>query len=595
MRTFRRLFWFALAVALVSGGTVAAQARARASRGGGPMTKYAYFEIAGLLQDSLPPVYLFETEGETLHSMISRMDRARLDDRVKGLMIRVRGFAANWAKVQEVRQAMLRCRQDGKDVICVLDGAGNIGYYLASAAGRIVLAPTGHLMLVGLRAEVIFAKGLLDKVGVKAESVQAGKYKTAGETLTREEPSPAFRESLESMLQDYYEQLVEGIVEGRGVSAERAAALIKEGPFTARQAKEAGLADDVMFYDELVAELREERFSVETDYGRTRRPRAVQPGSMNVFSMLMGGGRPARRRTTGPTVAVLHAAGPIVSGDIRGLDFGEQIVYSRAFIKTLRKAVDDDNIKAIVLRVDSPGGSARACDTIWRALRLADAKKPVIASLSDVAASGGYYIAAGSRKIYAEPGCLTGSIGVFGGKLVLTGLFDKLGLKVTVIERGGATGLTSMFSELSPQERQKLQELILDTYDTFLERVAETRPNMSVEDVDKVAQGRVWTARQAEQRGLIDALGGLKEAIEEAKRAAGIAPEQRVEILHLPRPRSLMEVVLFGREGAVQMSLPAGLADLPLPLERVRPYLRALLSLQDEVSVCILPAIVTVR
>lgn len=601
MKAIHMLFWCVLTVMLTTGTTLAdAEVSAAGQQPAGTATtaRYACFEIDGFIRESLPPVYLFEVETETLHELLGRIERARRDENVNGIIVKVSDLRAGWAKVQEIRRALMRCRGDGKEVICYLEGSDNLSYYVATAAERIVMAPAGHLMLVGLRAEAIFAKGLLDKIGVKADSVQAGAYKTAGEALTRDSPSPAFRESLESVLQDYYYQLLDGIAAGRGIPVSRAAALVKGGPFTGRQAKKAGAVDDVMFYDELLADLRQQhegRLVVQSDYGQRPRPQALKPGAMSFFNLLMGAGPARRARSKGPAVAVVHAIGPILRRDIEGFGFGQEIVGAASFVKTIRRAADDENIKAIVVRVDSPGGSALACDTIWHELRLADRKKPVIASLSDVAASGGYYIAAGARKILAEPGCLTGSIGVFAGKLVLSGLFDKIGLSVAVIEQGGRTGIMSMFSEFSADERRKLEELVMDTYDIFVARVAETRPDMSVRDVDKVAQGRVWTGNQAEQNGLIDALGGLQEAIAAAKEAAGIPADQPVEVVYLPRPRSLMEVVLFGKgDETGAPGLWGGLEMLAVP-EQVRPYLSALMCLRSETLVCIMPAAVTVR
>ncbi|MCK4283083.1 MAG: signal peptide peptidase SppA [Candidatus Brocadiae bacterium] len=601
MRATKLAFWCALTVMLTAGAAPAERVdRPHASGPSreGTAARYAYFEIDGLIRESLPSVYLFEVESEALHALLRRIDRAGRDDNITGIIVKIGSLGAGWAKAQEIRGALLQCREEGKDVICYLEGGRNVGYYLATAGGRIVLPPAGHLMLLGVRAECLFLKGLLDKIGVKGEFVQAGSYKTAGETLTRQEPSPEFRESVEGILRDYYEQLLDGIAEGRDIPVSRAARLVKNGPFTASQAREAGAVDDVMFYDELLADLRDRHggeVAVESDYGRKSRPDPFKPGAMSFFSMLMGAAQPRRVRPAGPAIAVIYAVGPIVRGDVEGLGFGQDLVASTAFIKTIRGAVADENVKAIVVRVDSPGGSALACDAIWRELRLADQKKPVIASLSDVAASGGYYIAAGARKIFAEPGCLTGSIGVFTGKLVLSGLCEKIGLNVVVMEQGGRTGIMSPFSEFSQDERRKLETLVRDTYDTFLARVAETRPDMSAEDLDRAAQGRLWTAKQAKENGLIDSLGGLRAAIAAAKEAAGIPADQRVYVLELPRPRSLVELLLFGKEDEARaLPLWSGTQMLALPKE-VRPYLMALLSLRDEVSLCMMPARVTVR
>ncbi|KPK57377.1 MAG: hypothetical protein AMK73_10250, partial [Planctomycetes bacterium SM23_32] len=288
-----------LLTAAVAAGLAAAEAPVEEGAPAGPSARYAYFEVAGFLDDALPPVYLFEEEDDTLHALLGRVRRAGRDRTVDGLIVRVGSLAAGWGKVQELRRALEDCRDGGKEVVCVLDGGGTLSYYLATACDRIVLAPAGHLMLLGLRAEVIFAKGLLDKIGVKADFVQAGKFKGAGETLTRNEPSEAFRESLEVVLSDYYDQLLDGMARGRGMERAEAEALLKDGPFTAQQAREAGLVDDVLFCDQLVAQLESRRgggVTVLRDYGLTRRPEPLAVGSMNLFSMLMGTS-PGRART----------------------------------------------------------------------------------------------------------------------------------------------------------------------------------------------------------------------------------------------------------------------------------------------------------
>ncbi len=591
---------------LASAGAAAAPSAAAAEApAGGPRpavaagpVRYTVLEVEGAIPETLPPVYLLEPKGNTLHDLLRQIAQARADRSVRGIIVRIGQMDAGWAKVQDIHDALMRCRRlEGKEVVTVLEGGDNMSYYLASAGSRVVLLPSGQLMLVGLRAEAIFAKGLLDKIGVTGEFVQAGKYKGATEPLTRSEPTPAFRESLESTLDDYYQQLLAGIADGRGIPVSRADTLVKGGPYTAQQAREARLVDDVMFYDQLLDDLKKAHGdNLVIQPPAPAQPEAQKVTSMNLFQLLMGGRQPRRAGAAGPAIAVVYAVGPIMMGESDGLGLGDEIVHSRTFSKVIRKAADDENVKAIVLRIDSPGGSAEASDEIWRELRLADARKPVIASLSDTAASGGYYIAAGARAIYAQPGCLTGSIGVFGGKIVLKGLFDKLGLNVVIIDRGGRAGLDSLFTDLDAEDRAKLEALVEDTYRLFLARVAETRHGKSAEQIDKVAQGRVWTGSQAQKNGLVDSLGGLPQAIEAAKKAAGIPAGQAVEIIYLPQPRSLFEYILSGGEDDdVQLDGPLGAAALPRSLAPVGAYLRALMALRAEASVCILPAIVRIR
>ena len=593
----------ALLVAWAGPAAGADDGQERGQRKAGAGALYAEIEVKGAIPDAEPLVYLFEPAGEALYGLLDRLDAAAQDQSVRGVVLRVQDFGAGFAKVQELRQALARCRQAGKEVVCYLDSAGNLSYYLATGADRIVLAPSTHLMLVGVRAEIIFARRLLDKVGVEADFVQAGRYKSAGEWLTREGPSQASRESIESIVEDYFDQLTEGIARGRGMPISAAVAAARHGPYTAEEARRRGLVDDVMFYDELVKDLRtgdDGRAEMRPEYGRAKARAAGRPGSPNFFSLLMGGALPARKGPASPCIAVVHAVGAIVSGSAEDLGMGSRVVAADDFVRVLRVARDDANVKAIVVRIESPGGSASASDAIWRELRRADARKPVIASMSDVAASGGYYMAAGARRIYAEPATVTGSIGVFGGKLVLTDLLDKLGLDVYVVERGGSTGLASPFVPFSPQERRKMKDLLEDVYRTFLNRVAQTRPGMSVAQVEAVAQGRVWTGRQALANGLVDELGGLTEAIAAARGAAGIPPEQRVVVQHLPRSRSLIELVFLDPEAASGVrgglrAAPFGQLTASVIPADVRAYVAALLRLRQEPALCMLPVLLRIR
>jgi protease-4 len=597
MRQSRVLKW-ALPALLVAGRLAAAAAPANPVRPAEQPVTYALVEVPDALREARPPLFLFQGEEETLRELLGRLDRARRDKDVTGLIVEVGDLTAGWAKVQELRQALLRWRTDGKPVICVLRGGGNLAYYLATASQRIIMPPAGSLMLVGLRAEAVFAKGLLDRIGVKAEFVQAGRYKSAAETLTREAPSKAFVEMTQELLEDLHGQLIGGIVQGRALSVSRAAALVRAGPYTAAGAREAGLVDGIAYLDEVLRDLEQQHgrpVVLARDYGKPRREGLGLAGPAALLSLLMARGPEGMPRPGGAAIAVIYAVGPIVEAEAGPWAFGEDFVAADALVGTIRKAAADDNVKAIVLRVDSPGGSAEACDAVWHELRLADARKPVIASLSDVAASGGYYLAAGARTIYAEPGCLTGSIGVIGGKISVGGLMEKLGLKVFVMERGGQTGMDSLLTELTARERDKLQELVDDAYRTFLDRVAQTRPGMDARDVDKVAQGRVWSAQQAGARGLVDKLGGIEDALAAAREAAGIPPGADVAIIELPKPRSLLDAVLFGRRedsaGLMDMSLGAAVG---LP-QWVRPYWAALWSLQEEPAMCLLPAAIRIR
>jgi protease-4 len=545
--------------------------------------------------ETLPQLYVFETPRDTLHDLLRRMRAAGRDEEIAGVILRVETPAVGWARAQALRAATARLQARGKRVACVLNGGTNLGYYIACGADRIVLHPQGQLLIAGLRAEAIFARGLLDKLGVQADFVQAGKYKGAAEGLTRSEPSDAFARAIQSLLDSYFQQFVQDIAAGRDLSEDAVRALLAEGPYTATQARANGLVDDVGHYDELLASLPQAGRGgalVETDYAADR------PGagaSVNVLSLLMGGGSGSAPRHKAPAIAVLYAVGPIVADGTAGTGLADQVVDASSMRKTIRELSADEAIVAVVLRVDSPGGSARASDLIWRELRLLDGEKPVIASFSDTAASGGYYIGAGARRIYANPGTLTGSIGVFGGKLVLSELFGKLGLEVATFEAGKGGGLYSSFQELGPEGRARFQKLIDGTYRTFLERVASTRPDMNTDAVHQVAQGRVWTGRQAHERGLVDELGDLNAAIRRAKTEAGLRADAAVDIVRVPRSRHFVKAILSGGQAQARRDPLHGLPRAVAELAFLRSYLRALMALQHESSVCLTPAAVRVR
>ncbi len=584
--------WLALGIWMACTGPAARTAAGVEVQGS---VRYAAFEVTGELPESLPPVYLVEPQEEVLHRLLSRLRQAASDPRLSGLLVEVHDFRGGWAKAQEIRKAILQNRAAGKVVVCTLENPGTLAYYLSTAADRVVMAPAGHLMLSGLRIEAVFARKLLDMVGVKADLVQAGEYKTAGEELTRTGFSEPARDALSSVLEDYYTQLSNGIAAGRAISVERARQLLADGPYTARNALDAGLVDDVLFRDELVADLRDRHdgsVALDTDYAGGQRPPRKAPGPMDIFQLLMPSRPPSRIAPTGPAVAVIYAVGPIVRTQDSELSIGDQVAGTDQITRAIQAAVDEPNVKAIVLRVDSPGGSALASDLIWRQLRRADAEKPVVASLSDTAASGGYYIAAGARHIVAEPGTLTGSIGVLGGKLVVAELCEKIGLTVDVIQAGEGGGMFSPFREFSDIEKARVRQLIGEVYDLFVDRVAQTRPALSAVQVDQVGQGRIWTGRQAEQNHLVDGLGGLWDAIERAAEAAGIPDEQEVKVVHLPRPRSLMEALFFGSG----VSAPPGpLSGVLARFPRLRGYVQALVALRAEPTLCLMPVLLFIR
>ena len=618
--------WFAVGVVLCFALGLAAQEEGREGKGKeasqplhvarpGPL-RYAEIEISGPVLEMLPDMYLFEPDIDTLYDLVRRIDLARRDDSLHGVVIKLDHLGTGWAKAQEIRQAISRCREAGKEVVCFMEGGGNIDYYVASAAERVTIQRSGALFLTGLRAEVLFLKGLLDKVGVKGDMVQIGDRKGAAEPFTSTTSSDPFRESINMLLDDYYRQLVEGIAYARSMKEDHVKALIDQGPFTAKRAKEAGLVDSFEFYDDMLLDLKrrnKRNILLVPDYFKPERGASVEQGDgvQQLMKMLLGMGSAKRvtKRPAGAVIAVIYAVGPIISGEgPEGLVIGESFVSAKRMVRLIRKARVDENIKAIVLRVDSPGGSAVASDVIWHELRRADEVKPVIVSLSDLAGSGGYYIAAGGRKIYADSGTITGSIGVISGKLVLKGLFDKIGLRVDVFERGKNAGLFSSVEELSDEQREHLRELLQATYDTFLDRIVTSR-KLPLNELEKLARGQSLTGYQAQRGKLVDEIGGLSDAIDGARRAAGLSEDVPVTIVRMPEPRSLLDTIIFGRHDSDSSSssrlVPPALRlqYMPLisrPVARYLPAgwqagLNALWCLQNEHTAVLMPGFISIR
>ena len=457
---------------------------------------------------------------------------------------------------------MARLRKAGKPVYAELTTADSSPYLLAAACDKIVMPPSGMLAVPGVRAEITFYKGLLDKLGLQFDCLKMGKYKGAFEPLTRNDMSQPLRESYEALVDDYYADMVATIAADRHLKDYQVKTFIDRGLFTAADAVKAGLIDEVLYADQLQEaiqkRLKVEKIDVVTDY-KTKKIDADFSGFSGMMKLveLLTGGKPAEAGGKKPKIAVVYAVGQIAEGKSETGTLGGSAMGSTTIIAALRKAADDPKVSAIVLRIDSPGGSATASDLIWReTVRL---HKPIIASMGDVAGSGGYYIAMGAKKIIAAPGTLTGSIGVIGGKLVTRGLYDKLGLNTEVISRGANSGSMSANQPFTPEERKVWTEVLQDTYHQFVSKAAEGR-KMTYDKLEALAQGRVYTGRMAKSLGLVDELGTLQDAVVAAKLAAGLKADAEVDLLVLPEPKTFFEQ-LFGDPAAasdMESLLPEG-------------------------------------
>jgi protease-4 len=454
---------------------------------------------------------------------------AREDDKIRAVVLSLTDLNLGWARLQSLRRSLLALRAANKQVWVHLTEGGMREYYLASAADTILMAPAGHLSVTGLAAETVFFKGALDKLGIEAQVHQAGQYKAAGEPFTRESMSDAHREMLNGLLDDLYGQIVEDIASARNKSKQAVQEVIDQGLFMAREALAAGVVDRVAYEDEIPALLETILNPVHLiatdDYLHHRR-------------------REMRRQllaTDPQKIALMTVDGAIKRGE--SLDGGEgtHTVGSTTFAADIKQIRENDEITALVVRVSSPGGSGLASDLMWRELMRTREQKPVIISLGDVAASGGYYLALAGEKVFAETGTITGSIGVIAGKAVLHDLYTQVGIRKEILTRGKRAALFSDYHAFSPQERERLDSEILSFYQSFLEKVASCRA-LSAEAVEPSAQGRVWTGRQAWVRGLVDEIGGIEEALLEVKKRVGIPSDKPVLIERFPKPPSLWRI-----------------------------------------------------
>ena len=473
----------------------------------------------------------FGPGGPTVRSVTDSLRKAKVDDRISGVILKPQiGPRLLWGKLQEIRDAVADYRESGKPIAAFLEYGGAEDYYLASAADKVYLMPGSPLEVVGRAQYEVFFRNALDKVGAYPDVLAAGDYKTAANQYTETTMTPAHREMAESLNRDLYEQMVEGIAESRGLTGDEVRRLVDEGPFLPEDALAAGLVDGLAYADEVKDrepfDAADRREISDSDY------RQVGLRSVGL--------------NQGERIALIYAVGAINSGSSSFDVLNGEVLGSDTLTSAIRSAREDDSVRAIVLRIDSPGGSAIASDVIWREVGLArESGKPVVASMSDLGASGGYYIAMGADAIVAQPATLTGSIGVVFGKFTIGGTYEKLGVGIEPVSEGRFAEIYSPVTRFSEAERAKVQEHVDAIYEQFVTKAAEGR-GTTRDLLHGVAQGRVWTGRQALEHGLIDEVGGLGRAIALAKERAGIDPGDEVELVIYPRPKGFFELLEEG-------------------------------------------------
>ncbi len=501
-----------------------------------------------------------------IRDVVEALDRAATDKRVKALVAKIGAGGMGMAHTQEIRDAVMRFRASGKPAYAWAEtfgelGPGNGGYYLATAFDEIYLQPSGDIGLTGLMYESMFIRGTFDKLGIEPRMDQRYEYKNAMNMYTERSYTDAHREAMETILESTFGQLVRGIAEKTGISEEEARELINRGPFLGAEALEAGLVDGLKYRDEVYDMVREEVG------GRGK--------LLYLNKYLERAGRPHNR---GETIALIHGYGAVMRGPsgYSPID-GSVIMGSDCVSAAFREAIDDDRVKAIIFRVDSPGGSYVASDTIWReTVRAREAGKPVIVTMGNVAGSGGYFVAMSADKIVAQPGTITASIGVFGGKVLTSGMWEKLGISWDDVQSSANSALWTGTHDYSRSGYARLQAMLDRIYEDFTQKVADGR-EVPLEEVLEIARGRIWSGEDAKELGLVDELGGYDTALRLAREAIGLEPEADVRLKVLPRKRSAMER-FFGEEP--ESSEAAVLQGVARTLEAIEPAARLLRQLE---------------
>lgn len=533
----------ALAAASATAATTRAADRPAATK------KIAAFRLTGPIRETPPPeLAMFDLQEERpqgLSDLLQRLKKARQDADVVAVVLTLDNPQVGWAQIQELREAVLKLRAADKEVYCHGESIGLGAYMLASAATRISVVPTGSVDLAGLYSENAYIKALLDKIHVEADMVHVGDYKAAAEPLMRDGPSEASREQMNWLLDDLYAQLVDIVARGRNLQPDQARRIIDEGPFSAARAKEAKLIDAVEHRDEFLQHVEKKHGKATKlvhNYGARKGPEVDFSSPFAFFKII---GEMMQQAKTGdkPVIAVVYIDGMIVAGRSEEELFGSRTAGSTTIRAALDKARKDEDVKAVVLRVDSPGGSATASEIMWHAARQCAKAKPLVASMGNVAASGGYYASVAADTIFADPGTITGSIGVVGGKIVTKGLWDWMGVSFHEMKRGRNADIENTNRKWDDREREIVMRDMNEVYGVFASRVKDGRGKRLKGDFEKLAGGRVYTGRIAIDRGLVDRLAGLEDAIKFAAEEAGVSD---YEIRVLPRPKNFLELLMKG-------------------------------------------------
>jgi len=498
-------------------------------------------------------------------SALSKMDairdfwyhikRAKIDNRIRGIILKISPLCAGFAKIEDIGRSINDFKKSGKKVVAYIEGGGIREYYLATFADKIYVFKGGYLFLKGLASEAMFLKNTLSKLGIQAEMFHIGEYKTAGNIFTKDHMTPAHKEAIEKLLEDIYNHTLVQIADSRNVDIDLVKAIFEESPISNEKYLRAKLIDRIVYEDEILKELGVEYNQVSFHtYKQTTKPRPYRGNKK---------------------IAVIFATGEIHSGKSGGKSlFGGEIMGSGTVSRHLTIVRRNPSVKAVVLRIDSPGGSAQASEVIRREAELLAKEKPLVISMSDLAASGGYWISMSSSNVMALPQTITGSIGVVFGKFVMKGLYDKIGIDKEIVKTSKYADLFTDYRGFNQEEKAKMTGMLNYVYESFLEIVSKNR-KMKIEEVDKIARGRVWSGTTANELKLVDKLGGLNEAIEEARRLAKIPASEKVGIKIYPREKNLIDFIFELMGTRVNVSEP--IHTLETQINRYKNFFPALL------------------
>lgn len=490
---------------------------------------YLILEVSGDVAEVKPPDFpfrLFFGKQLSFKDWLENIKKASVDDRIDGIILKIHPSTIGLAKVQELREAVGKFREIGKRVISFIEFGGDKEYYLATAADEIYLQPVSVLLVDGVLVKTTFLRGTLDKLGLEPDFIQIGPYKNAPDPLVRKTMSDEHREATVSLLESVFGQYLADISSARGKTREEMREIIDRGYFTSREALAEGLVDSLIYWDEIKSLIQvdnEARTISGHKYAK------IKPSSLGLDK--------------GQVIALIYTTGDIILGEDEGGP-EEGFTTSETVLHAFEKAREDDDVKAVVLRINSPGGASMASEIMWREAMLTRERKPVVASMSDLAASGGYYIATACDAIVANPGTITGSIGVYAGKFNMSKLYEKIGMNPEVIKIGEHAALFLETASFTEKEREKLKEDLWDFYfNDFVQRVADNR-GLSPDSVDALGRGRIWSGNQALANGLVDRIGTISDAVEIAKARAGISPQEEVRLRIYPKPKSFIERLL---------------------------------------------------